>query len=233
MSRAGLVIIGSGGFGREAAQAALDGGFDGEVLGFLDDNPDLAGTSVAGLTVLGPIRAIHRYPDAAVVVATGRPDDYTSRPRIVAQLGLPSSRYATVVHPAACLSSDTTVGPGSVVLAGVVATSGVHIGAHVAVMPQALLTHEDSVADFVTIAGCVALAGGAHVAEGAYLGAGTMVRQGLRIGSWAMTGMGSLVLSDVPDGRLWFGSPAGDRGPSPAAGFTLPEAPRTTEEDMS
>jgi sugar O-acyltransferase (sialic acid O-acetyltransferase NeuD family) len=222
MSRRSLVIIGSGGLGRETANAARDGGFAGDVLGFLDDNPDLAGATVAGLPVLGPIATLARFPESEVVVATGRPDNFTSRASIVRDLRLPSSRYATVVHPGAALAGDTSVGCGSVVLAGVVATAGVRIGAHVAVMPHAVLTHEVRVADFATLASGVALAGGVRVGMGAYLGAGTMLRQGLGVGEWAMTGMGSLVLEDVPDRRQWFGAPARDRGPSPAAGFEWP-----------
>ena len=94
MSSPGLVVIGSGGFGREAARAALDGGYSGEVLGFLDDDPALTGATVAGLPVLGPIAAVADLPDAQVIVATGRPDNYTSRASIVGRLGLPRNGTA-------------------------------------------------------------------------------------------------------------------------------------------
>ena len=219
MPESGLLIVGSGGFGREAAQAAADGGFSGPVLGFLDDDPALAGREVAGHRVLGPVADLHEYPHAKVLVATGRPDAYTSRAAIVDRLDLPADRFATVVHPAAHLAGDTRVGPGCVILAGVVCTAGVRIGAHVAVMPHVVLTHDVQVADFATLASGVALAGGVQVGEGAYLGAATSVRQELTIGEWALTGMGSLVLTDVPAHRMWFGSPAVDRGPAPATGF--------------
>ena len=222
---ASLLIVGSGGFGRETARATLDGGYDGELLGFLDDDPARAGAVLDGIPVLGGLGALAQHPEAQVVVATGRPDNFTSRARIVARLGLAPERYATVVHPGAHLGADTVVGRGTVVLAGTVATAGVRIGAHVAVMPQVVLTHDDVVGDFATLASSVALAGGVDVGEGSYLGAATLVRQGLRVGAWSLIGMGSLVLDDVPAGRTWFGRPAGDRGPSPAAD-TLADAPQ-------
>lgn len=218
MSSAGLLIVGSGGFGRETARAALEGGFAGPVLGFLDDNPELVGTTAAGLPVLGPIAAVQDHPDAVVVIATGRPDNYTSRHSIAAALALPDARYGRVIHPRAALAGDTQVGPGSVVLAGTVATTGVRIGAHVAVMPNVVLTHETTVGDFATLASAVTLAGGVRIGMGAYLGTATLVRQGLTVGDWAMTGMGSMVLADIPPGRLWFGVPAADRGAAPGAG---------------
>jgi sugar O-acyltransferase (sialic acid O-acetyltransferase NeuD family) len=217
VSSPGLVVIGCGGLGRETARAALDGGFPGEVLGFLDDDPSKAGATIDGLPVLGPIDRAREPGGVVFVVATGRPDQYTSRHAIVQRLGLPEDRFARVVHPAASLAGDTELGCGSVVLAGVVATAGVRIGAHVALMPHVVLTHDVEVDAFATVASSAALAGGTRVGRGAYLGAATLVRQGVAVGDWAMTGMGALVLTDVPAGRLWFGAPARDRGPSPAA----------------
>lgn len=216
MSRAELVIIGAGGFGREAAQAALAGGFDGRLLGFLDDS---AGPEVAGQPVLGPIALAKGLDSARFVITIGRPDRYTSRHAIVRQLALPPDRYTTVIHPGAHLAVDTQVGPGTVVLAGTVATAGVVIGSHVAVMPATVLTHECRVEDFATLAAGVQVAGGVRIGRGAYVGAGTKVREGAAIGPWAMTGMGSLVLNHVAERRLAYGAPAVDRGPSPAAEY--------------
>ena len=93
-------------------------------------------------------------------------------------------------------------------LAGVVATADVTIGAHVVVMPQTVLTHDDQVDDFVTIASGVRLGGGVHIEREAYLGAGAMVREGLCIGEAALVGMGSVVLTDVPARQTWVGVPA-------------------------
>ena len=74
-----LLIIGSGGFGRETAQAALDGGFAGDVLGFLDDDPARQGTFVNGLPIVGPIDAIKdRGVDAAIIGVNS--DAYVSAP---------------------------------------------------------------------------------------------------------------------------------------------------------
>jgi sugar O-acyltransferase (sialic acid O-acetyltransferase NeuD family) len=206
-----LLVVGAGGFARETAQAvrarnALRPTW--ELLGFLDDAAGLAGTLVDGVPVLGPVDQVERYPDAAVVVCTGSPADYGSRKRIVARLDLPPSRYARIVHPAASLASSTVLGEGSVVLAGAVTTAAVRIGAHVAVMPGCVFTHDDVVGDYATFGAGVRLAGGVEVAEGAYVGSGALVREHRRVGAWALVGMGSLVLTDVPAGEVWAGTPA-------------------------
>ena len=46
------------------------------------------------------------------------------------------------------------------------------MGAHVVAMPQVVLTHDDVIEDYVTLASGVRLGGGVHVATEAYLGAG-------------------------------------------------------------
>ena len=83
-SRRDLFVIGSGGFGRETVEAvrainAADGSW--QILGYLDDDPALHGKVVDGVPVLGGIAEVRGYPGALVVVCTGRPDNYLSRPK--------------------------------------------------------------------------------------------------------------------------------------------------------
>ncbi|GLW23532.1 acetyltransferase [Microbispora triticiradicis] len=208
-----LVLVGAGGFARETAQLALASAGRWRLLGFLDDDPARHGTLVDGLPVLGGVAAL---PDhARLVVCTGRPDDYASRLRIVARLGLPAERYATLVHPTAVVSATSRVGPGSVVQAQCVLTASVEVGAHVAVMPHVTLTHDDVVEDFATIASGVRLAGGVRIRRGAYLGAGALVRENRTVGAWSLVGMGSVVTRDVPEGEVWAGNPARYLRPAP------------------
>jgi sugar O-acyltransferase (sialic acid O-acetyltransferase NeuD family) len=196
-----LVIVGAGGFARETAQLAGE-----RLLGFLDDDAAKQGTDIDGIPVLGGTGEIP--PGARVVVCVGSPRAGGVRARLVARLGLPPERYATLVHPTAWVSASSCAGPGSVLLAQVVLTASVRVGAHVAVMPHVTLTHDDVVEDFVTIASGVRLAGGVHVGRGAYLGSGALVREGVTIGPGALLGMGAVVTRDVPAGEVWAGNPA-------------------------
>ena len=179
-----------------------------QLLGYLDDGPLLRGRQIDGIPVLGGITEAKNLSDACFVVCTGRPDNYVSRPGIVDRLGLPADRYATIVHPAATVSSSSRIGPGSVLLANVVLTAAVTIGSHVAIMPHVAITHDDVIDDFVTIASGVCLGGQVRIGQGAYLGAGALIREGRSVGKRAMVGMGSVVLTDVPEEQVWIGIPA-------------------------
>jgi sugar O-acyltransferase (sialic acid O-acetyltransferase NeuD family) len=211
-----LVIVGAGGFARETVQllrahpAAGRAGEAYEVLGYLDGNPDLHGTTVDGTPVLGPPERAAELADrgTAVLVCVGNPRARDSRARLVTHLALPDEAFATVVHPAASVSPDSEVGVGSVLHAGTVLTAAVRLGRHAVVMPHVVLTHDDRVGDCATFAAGARLAGGVEVGDAAYLGCGALVREGLRIGAGALVGIGSVVLRDIPAGEVWAGSPA-------------------------
>ncbi|MET9088795.1 acetyltransferase [Streptomyces sp. NPDC004237] len=203
----GLVIVGAGGFARETAQAVADAG-EFKLLGHLDDNPALHGTDVDGVPVLGGCDLVHELTGARVVICVGNPRDYAARARLVRRLALPADRYATVIHPTASVSATSEVGPGTVLLAHCALTAAVRVGAHVAVMPQVVLTHDDVVEDFATLTSGVRLGGGVRLERGAYVGSGALVREGTTVGAWSLVGMGSAVLGDIPPGEVWVGSPA-------------------------
>lgn len=205
MSRA-LLVVGAGGLAREVVAAARAAG--APVLGLLDDDPARHGAVVDGVPVLGGSELVHAHPDAGVLVCVANPARPASRAKVVARLGLPPERYATLVHPAASVAHGVELGPGAILLAGAVITAPQRVGAHVVAMPHVLLTHDDVVGDFATLAGRATLAGGVTVGESAYLGAGALVRQGVHIGAEAVVGMGAVVLTDVPAGETWAGIPA-------------------------
>lgn len=206
-----LVLMGSGGFGRETAEAvrALAAvGVPWRLLGFIDDDPARAGEVIDGVPVLGGREELMRLPDARVVVCTGRPGNYMSRPKIVSELAFLPDRYATIIHPSAVVSSSSSVGPGTVLLACTVLTAAVRVGAHVAVMPHVTLTHDDLVEDFATLASRSTLGGGARIGRGAYVGAGAIIGEQRTVGELALVGMGAVVTKDVPAREVWAGVPA-------------------------
>jgi sugar O-acyltransferase (sialic acid O-acetyltransferase NeuD family) len=215
-----LLLVGAGGFGREAAEAVRAANAHRpawRLLGFLDDDPRTHGRLVGGVPVLGPAEAVHDHATALVILCTGHPGNYASRRLMAERLELDDERYAALVHPSATVGASSRVGAGSVLLAHVDVTADAAIGRHVAVMPQVVVTHDGRIDDFATLASGVRLGGGCHVETGAYVGSGACVREGLTIGARAMIGMGSVVTRDVAADRLWFGAPATDRAPAPGA----------------
>lgn len=204
-----LLLLGAGGLAREtlAAVRALPDVW--RPVGVLDDDPARHGGDVDGVPVLGGTDHAHDQPDAAVVPCVASPARPAARLRLTERLGLPCDRWASVVHPAAQLAPGTVLGEGSIVLANAVVTAPITIGPYFMAMPHVLLTHDDEIGAGVTMAGRATLGGGVRVGSTAYLGQGCLVREHVVIGDGAVIGMGSVVLTDVPDGQTWVGVPAG------------------------
>jgi sugar O-acyltransferase (sialic acid O-acetyltransferase NeuD family) len=206
----GVVIAGAGGLGREAASllAALDAQTGPAVMGFLDDDPALAGHTVIGLPVLGSIETIHEMPDCRLVLALASPADRDIRRRVAARVDLPPDRYVSLIHPSVWVGADVEIGYGSIVFPGAVFTQGIRLGRHTVMMPNVVLTHDDVIGDCVTFGAGAQLAGRVRVGDCAYIGSGAVLREGTSVGAGAMLGMGSVLLEDVPAGETWVGVPA-------------------------
>lgn len=202
-----LLIVAAGGLAREtAAVAARSSRWD--LIGYLDDEPALVGTQIAGTPVLGAISAVVEHPDAKVLVCAGKG---RSRRAIVARLaglGVTAERYATLIAPDVHVPASCRVGVGSILLAGTVLTADVTAGRHVVAMPGVVLTHDDQVRDYATLCARVTLGGNVTVGEAAYLGIGALVRERLDVGAESVLGMGAVLLEDLPPGETWVGVPA-------------------------
>ena len=206
-----LLLVGAGGFARETLElirALNRRDPTWNVLGLLDDDERRHGEQVHGVSVIGPSAAAHDYPEAMVVCSVASPRDPLRRLRLVAGLGLPEERYATLVHPAAVVPESASIGPGSVLHATTVLTADVALGAHVAVMPAVVLTHDVRVEDGVTFGAGVNCAGSVVVERGAYIGSGALLREGIVVGAGSTVGMGAVVTRSVPPGDVWVGVPA-------------------------
>lgn len=200
-----IALLAAGGLARETLAAVKAGG-QYRVAGIFDDDPAVIGSSIDGVPVLGTLEAAAADRELALVICAG---NSTVRHRIAGRLGVPDDRYGTVIHPAASVADGATVGAGSILLAGVVLTAAdVVVGRHVVAMPNAVVTHGDSIGDCVTLCAGVALGGEVHIAERAYLGMNSSVRQGVRIGAGATLGMGAVLLSELPAEQCWAGVPA-------------------------
>lgn len=201
-----VLLLAASGLAREVMALLREVGT--KVLGVLDDRYLALPPEVDGLPVLGALDDARGFRDAQLLVCVG---SGAGRAAVVNRLmcaGVDSPQYATVVDPSVRNPAGCPVGAGSILLAGVTLTADAAIGEHVVVMPQATITHDCRVDDFVTLAAGVSLGGGVRVGRGAYVGMNASVRQGVSIGPGATVGMGAVVLTDIPDAETWVGMPA-------------------------
>jgi sugar O-acyltransferase (sialic acid O-acetyltransferase NeuD family) len=203
-----LILLGASGLAREVLATVRTMPEAWLPIGAVDDNAALHGTQIDGIPVLGAMECVHDHESAAVIACIANVHRPAGRAVLERRLDLSTDRWATVVHPAASLAPGAELGYGSILLAGVVVTAPQRIGRHVVAMPHVLLTHDDEVADYVTLAGGATLGGDVRVRPRAFLGQRAAIREHVEIGEEAVIGMGAVVLRDVPPHETWAGVPA-------------------------
>ncbi|HYX27072.1 MAG TPA: acetyltransferase [Pyrinomonadaceae bacterium] len=180
-----------------------------DIIGYLDDvRPERAGEAFCGATVLGgreQLPLLRGRGISHVVMAFG---DNQRRLNLGALVLNEGCELATAVHPAAIIAADVRIGHGTVVMAGVVINPGTVIGQHAIINTAAVIEHGCQIGDGALINSRSCIAGNVTVERAATVEIGAIVASGLRIGAAAVVGAGSLVLKDVPEATLVYGSPA-------------------------
>jgi sugar O-acyltransferase (sialic acid O-acetyltransferase NeuD family) len=206
-----LIILGTGGNAYDVMDVveAINGAGarQWEVVGFLDDAKP-QGSEFLGRPVLGRLAEAGRFARESFVNAIGSDASFRKRPEIVAGTGLPADRFATLVHPAAGVSSRARLGRGVCVNHGASVAGNVTIGDHVSVGPGCVIGHDCTVGDYAMLAPGAVVSGFVAVGRAAYVGAGACLRQRVRVAPEALVGMGAVVLKDVPAGQVVVGNPA-------------------------
>jgi len=202
-----ILLIGASGLAREVL-SLLRTHTDPRTVAFLDDRPELWGTSIDGVLVRGSLLDVVNYPTAQVLLCVGRGSVRAALVERLDRLGIAPGRYARVIHPSVEIPDSCQIGTGSILLAGVVLTTDVSLGDHVVVMPHVTLTHGDRVDSFATLCAGVTLGGDVQVGSGAYLGMNSAVRERVSVGANATLGTGAMLMQDLPSHETWVGVPA-------------------------
>ncbi len=203
-----VLLLGAGGHAAVAADALIQAQASSpgvELIGFLDDNPQLHGKVIADRKIMGPIKELDRIQHDAVFVAVG---DNQHRKTIFLEMKERKERMINIIHPAAVLASDVEMGEGVLICAGAVINPTVTVGNNVIINTSSSVDHHNQIADHVHIGPGVNLGGDVVIGEGAVLGVGAAVSPQREIGAWSVVGAGACVIRDVPPGDIVAGVPA-------------------------
>jgi len=205
-----LVVLGA----KEHAKvmvATLEDSTNGwKVVGFLDDNPALRGTTLLDRPVLGPLSMLEELAGSGTVqgaligVSCGH---MPLRAKLFARavgLGLD---VPTVISPAAFVHRTATVGRGGAVLAGAIVHAFATVGQNFVAYSNAVVEHECVLGDNVYLGPNVSFCANCQVGANTFIATGASVICP-RLGSDVIVGAGAAVVDDVPDGSVVAGVPA-------------------------
>lgn len=170
-----------------------------EIGGLLDSNLEVK--ELLGYEVYENLPASFNPNEDKIIVSIG---NNATRKRLASSSVY---KFISVRHINTSLSKRSTVGEGTVMMAGVSINSSCEIGNHVIINTNASIDHDCILENYVHISPNAALGGNVQIGEGTHIGIGACIIQGIKIGRWCTIGAGAVIIHDVPDGATVIGNP--------------------------
>ena len=132
----------------------------------------------------------------------------TLRHRFVAQVSVHGFRFATLIHPAACISPRSSIGAGCIIEPGVVIASHTTVCKHVFLNRGVLVGHDTRIDSYASLQPGANVAGVCHISESTYVGMGSVVIDHTVVGRNSVIAAGAVVTKNIPDNVMVAGVPA-------------------------
>ena len=194
-----ILIYGAGGHAKTVISLLRLADWD--ISGIIDDGVD-AGVEVSGIPVQLRADGID-----AVVNAVGGIGNYAVRWKIFERLQKLDFSFPTLIHPTAFVEDTVTLADGIQVLAQSYVSSETTVGFGTLINAGVIISHDGQIGKCVNLSPGALLAGQVTVEDFAQIGMGVTVNLGVRVGTRARVGNSATVKADVPaDGRVYAGT---------------------------
>lgn len=202
------VIIGAGSYGT-VYQAYLQE-VKVDVIGFLDDDEKIWGTTVANIPILGGTNLIpllkDKYGVEAVYCPLGNNKLRVKFLSLAKKYGLQIPNY---IHPSVVISPHVTLGEGVYILLGTIIMPYVTIKDFVMISMGVHLAHHSILSQGCFLSTGVNYGASIYAEENAYIGIGATVMTGIhKLGKDCLIGAGAVVIKDIPERAIVAGVPA-------------------------
>ena len=203
-----LVIYGSGLGAKQLLEVTrlLD---DVEVVGLIDDNPDLVGATLGGVRVLGGFNALADLVSRKEIdgVALSFHSEVRKKVHQKIKTGL-DVRIMPLVDPRAIIGMNVTIQDGALVEAGAVIGPGTVVGEGTIVDVGVTVAHDCMLGPFSHLSPGCALSGVVCLKENVLVGVGAALNSTITVGRGSIITPGSAVMNDVLDNVVMSGVPA-------------------------
>lgn len=202
------IIIGAGTYGEVYLAYLQETGI--EVVGFVDDNPDLQDTFVREMPVLGKISDLEHLKDKLDVEAVYCPiGNNKLRVRFLEHAKSLGYKTPCFIHPSVIMHSSVTIGDGVYILLGARIMPYTVIDDYVMISMNALIAHHNHLHKGTFISTGVNFGASINAHENTYIGIGATIMTGIHnLGKDCVVGAGAVVIRDVPDNAVVAGVPA-------------------------
>jgi len=207
-----VVILGAGGTGRDIVDIVVNinsnNGECLEIIGFLDDNPELSGEFVMNYPILGTLDLAGFYSHHKFANGLGSPSSFRNRHLVIEKLKLMPDQFINIIHSSVQMAPSASLGSGLVIYPNVVIMSNARIKNHVTILSNSTINHDVEIGDYSIIASGVQISGEVGIGKSCYIGTGASLIQKIKVGDSCLIGMGSVLLESIPSHSKAFGNPS-------------------------
>lgn len=208
-----LVILGGSGIGMIAVSIANELGYF-NILGFLNDVLP-QGTLVGKynkIPVIGNSHDVPKYLEdentyffLAYVGMMHEKEVFEK----FESLGIPSHRYATLIHPTAIIPKGFChIGNGVLMAPLSQLSPDTTIEDNCILLPNSFVGHDSTLKKFAHIATNSVIGANVTVGRGSHIGSNATIKEKVNIGDFSLIGAGAVVLKDIPWNSINVGNPS-------------------------
>lgn len=200
------LVVGAGGFGREALSWALHvHDCDWKIAGFLDSNPLALDGKDFPYPILGDPATWVPAEDEVFIAGLGDPD---TRMRVCGELKARGARFVTLIHPSVIRGVNADIAEGCVVAPNAVISANTKLESFVVVNIAASIGHDSHVGQGTTVSCHCDIMGYVSIGRCCFIGGHACILLGKKVGDHAIVGAGSTVVRNVPFRTTVMGVPA-------------------------
>lgn len=202
------IIIGAGTYG-EVYLAYLQEA-EVNIVGFVDDNPNLKGKKVRGVPVIGNTSELARIKEEFQIEAVYCPiGNNKTRVRFLSEARAIGYKTPNFIHPSVIIHKSVQLGEGVYILLGTKIMPYTVIDDYVMISMNALIAHHNHLQQGTFVSTGVNFGASITARKNTYIGIGATIMTGIHeLGENCLVGAGAVVIKDVPDNAVVAGVPA-------------------------
>jgi len=193
-------IIGKGGLFSIIREVMMN---QAEYDGYYDD---IQGNPLDGY--LGKLTDLNSEDNVDYFIAIGGEHNMLLRAKILINLTHQNRIRMNCISPISYIFKNALLGSGNIILPFSHIGSQCRIGSGNIIFSHVNIEHDSVIGNNVNIAPGVKTGGGCTIGNNVFIGVGSTISDSVSIGNNTLIGAGSLVLKDIPENSLVYGSPA-------------------------
>ncbi len=204
------IVLFGGGLNANICADIIEKNGDYKIVGIIDSNAEI-GIHLHGYEVIGRQENIQQlvkdYDLHGGLITVG--DNY-GRYRLSEFImsEIPDFTFVSAVHPSTVIGKNVSIGRNAICKAGSIIAPNATIGQFCMVNAGAQIEHDCIIGDYAAVSAGSVMGGKVTIGRFSLITLGVVILDRINIGENVVVGSGSLVLKDIPDNVMVYGSPA-------------------------